>query len=221
MGSTPSKKRVIRSFPIKATVACRRTSSATRARPIAIPTLLITGMFSLMPSISTRGIESPLRATRPRRDAIMPTSFRSVARSLTKSYSSRLNSGLRFNISKNFFGSHGPNHAMRTTRNPSAPMSETFSAMYTFMPWMRAVTTIRVVVARMMPSRVRKLRSLFLRSESSAIRLASQKEAVGRNFPVLATEVYSARRLEGGVCSLNRRISVRFIAPKCLAAHSA
>ena len=46
------------------------------------------------------------------------------------------------------------------------------------MPWMRAVTAIRVVVARMIPSSVRKLRSLFLRSESRAIRVASQKEAL-------------------------------------------
>ena len=61
-------------------------------------------------------------------------------------------------------------------------MLETLSAMYRFMPWISAVTAISVVVARMIPSRVRKLRSLFLRSESTAIRAASQKEALGRNF---------------------------------------
>ena len=66
-------------------------------------------------------------------------------------------------------------------------MLETFSAMYRFMPWISAVTAIRVVVARMMPSRVRKLRSLFLRRESSAMRVASQKEALRRSFLELAT----------------------------------
>ena len=76
---------------------------------------------------------------------------------------------------------------MRTTRNPSAPMLETFSAMYRFMPWISAVTAISVVVARMMPSSVRKLRSLFLRSESSAIRVASQKDAENRYFRDVGT----------------------------------
>src|ERR1700690_1854277 len=60
------------------------------------------------------------------------------------------------------------------------------------MPWIRAVTAMRVVVARMMPSRVRKLRSLFLRNESSAIRVASQKEALGRNCRLSATRTYLA-----------------------------
>src|ERR1017187_10949041 len=50
------------------------------------------------------------------------------------------------------------------------------------MPWMSAVTAIRVVVARMMPRRVRKLRNLFLRKESRAMREASQKEALRRNL---------------------------------------
>ena len=61
-------------------------------------------------------------------------------------------------------------------------MFETLSAMYTFMPWMSAVTAISVVVARMMPSSVRKLRSLFLCNELKAMRVASQKEALGRNL---------------------------------------
>ena len=80
-----------------------------------------------------------------------------------------------------------PNQAMRTMRKPSEPMLETLSAMYRFMPWIRAVTAIRVVVARMMPSSVRKLRSLFLRRESRAMRAASQKEALRRNWRVLST----------------------------------
>ena len=67
-------------------------------------------------------------------------------------------------------------------------MLETFSAMYRFIPWISAVTAIRVVVARMMPSRVRKLRSLFLRSESSAMRAASQKKAAARKCRVGVTE---------------------------------
>src|ERR1051326_3077182 len=50
------------------------------------------------------------------------------------------------------------------------------------MPWIRAVTAIRVGVARMIPRRVRRLRSLFLRSESSAIRVDSQNEALNRNL---------------------------------------
>ena len=36
------------------------------------------------------------------------------------------------------------------------------------MPWIIDITAISVVVARMMPSRVRKLRSLLERSESAA-----------------------------------------------------
>jgi hypothetical protein len=52
--------------------------------------------------------------------------------------------------------------------------------MYKFMPCIKAVTEINVVVARMMPRSVRKLRSLFLFRESMAIRPASQKEALGR-----------------------------------------
>ena len=96
------------------------------------------------------------------RDAIMPMSFTSVARSLTNSYSSGLICGLRFCISMNFLGSNGPNQAMRTMRNPSAPMLETFSAIYRFMPWIRAVTAISVVVARMIPEQRQKAAQLVL-----------------------------------------------------------
>src|SRR6185312_13992249 len=46
---------------------------------------------------------------------------------------------------------------------------------------MNEVTATSVVVARMMPSSVKKLRSLFLLKESTAMRAASQKEALGRN----------------------------------------
>src|SRR5579884_1830171 len=56
------------------------------------------------------------------------------------------------------------------------------------MPWISAVTEINVVVARMMPSRVRKLRSLFLFKESMAIRPASQNEALGRYFRLADTD---------------------------------
>src|ERR1035441_6142933 len=57
---------------------------------------------------------------------------------------------------------------MRTMRNPSAPMFDTLSEMYRFIPWISAVTAISVVVARMMPSSVRKLRSLF-RSDAEPV----------------------------------------------------
>ena len=76
---------------------------------------------------------------------------------------------------------------MRTIRKPSAPMLETLSAMYRFMPWINAVTAISVVVARMIPSKVRKLRSLLVRRESTAMRVASQNEALRRSFLELAT----------------------------------
>ena len=72
-------------------------------------------------------------------------------------------------------------------RNPSAPMLDTLSEMYRFIPWISAVTAISVVVARMMPSSVRKLRSLFLCNELKAMRVASQKEALGRNLRVWLT----------------------------------
>src|SRR5271157_4820876 len=69
------------------------------------------------------------------------------------------------------------------------------------MPWMRAVTAIRVVVARMIPSNVRKLRSLFLRSESRAIRVASQKEALKRKWRGRGTVVLFGRRVGAAGCS--------------------
>src|SRR5579875_1962 len=47
---------------------------------------------------------------------------------------------------------------------------------------MSAVTEIKVVVARMIPRSVRKLRSLLLLSESIAIRPASQQEALRREL---------------------------------------
>src|ERR1700686_2183579 len=46
------------------------------------------------------------------------------------------------------------------------------------MPWIMDMTAIKVVVARMMPSSVRKLRSLLERSESAATAAASRKDAV-------------------------------------------
>ena len=47
------------------------------------------------------------------------------------------------------------------------------------MPCTKDVTAINVLVARMIPSSVRKLRNLLLRRESTAIPADSQKEAVG------------------------------------------
>ena len=52
---------------------------------------------------------------------------------------------------------------------------------------MSAVTAISVVVARIIPSSVRKLRSLFFCNELRAMRVASQKEALGRNLRVWLT----------------------------------
>jgi uncharacterized protein YeaO (DUF488 family) len=46
------------------------------------------------------------------------------------------------------------------------------------MPLMTAMTAIRVVVARMMPRSVRKLRSLLEWSDAAAPRTASQKDAL-------------------------------------------
>ena len=65
----------------------------------------------------------------------------------------------------------------RSTRNPSLPMEEAVSAMYTSMPWITAITAISVVVERIIPSSVRKLRSLLERSESKATEAASKKDA--------------------------------------------
>src|ERR1019366_9978211 len=56
-------------------------------------------------------------------------------------------------------------------------MLETFWAMYTSMPLITDMTAIRVVVARMMPSSVRKLRSLLPRRDWTAPITASQNEA--------------------------------------------
>ena len=74
-------------------------------------------------------------------------------------------------------GSRGPTKATRSTRNPSLPMVEAVVAMKTSIPWITAMTAISVVVDRMIPSSVRKLRSLLDRSESSATEAASRKEA--------------------------------------------
>ena len=49
--------------------------------------------------------------------------------------------------------------------------------MYTSIPLITLITAISVVVARMMPSRVRKLLSLLERSEAAAPAIASQKDA--------------------------------------------
>lgn len=46
------------------------------------------------------------------------------------------------------------------------------------MPWITDITAIRVVVARMIPSNVRKLRSLLERNESAATDAASRMDAV-------------------------------------------
>ena len=50
-------------------------------------------------------------------------------------------------------------------------------ATKTSIPWITDITAISVVVDRMMPSSVRKLRSLLARSESKATVAASKKEA--------------------------------------------
>src|SRR5713226_2813766 len=60
------------------------------------------------------------------------------------------------------------------------------------MPWIREVTPMSVVVARMIPRSVRKLRSLFLRSESRAMRVASQKALPGRRCSDRVTDVFQA-----------------------------
>jgi hypothetical protein len=57
-------------------------------------------------------------------------------------------------------------------------MSETLLAMYTSMPWITDITAIKVVVARMIPNNVKKLRSLLERKESAATAVASRKDAV-------------------------------------------
>jgi hypothetical protein len=49
--------------------------------------------------------------------------------------------------------------------------------MYTSIPWITDITEIRVVVDKMIPSSVRKLRSLLVRSESMATEAASKKDA--------------------------------------------
>ena len=65
----------------------------------------------------------------------------------------------------------------RSTRKPSLPMVEALLATYTSMPWIIAITAISVAVERMMPSSVRKLRSLLARSDSKATEAASKNEA--------------------------------------------
>src|SRR5579864_3619896 len=68
--------------------------------------------------------------------------------------------------------------AILTMRKPSAPMLVMLLAMYTSMPWMTDMTAMSVVVARIMPNRVRKLRSLLERKESAATDVASRNDAV-------------------------------------------
>src|SRR5260370_16255633 len=164
--------------------------------PTSAWTLLVAGMLSVGSCTYTPRTLLPLKETRALRLALMPMALSKVARSLTNSYSAGRSCGLRLFIAMNFLGSHGANHAMRTTRKPSEPMLETFSAIYRFIPWIKAVTAISVVVARIMPSSVRKLRSLFLRSESTAILVASQNDAERRNFRVSNTGLVE----EDGAC---------------------
>ena len=56
-------------------------------------------------------------------------------------------------------------------------MVEALVATTASIPWITAMTEISVVVDRIIPSSVRKLRSLLPRSESSATLAASKKEA--------------------------------------------
>ncbi len=56
-------------------------------------------------------------------------------------------------------------------------MLDAVSAIKTSIPWITAITAINVVVDRMIPSSVRKLRSLLARSESKATAADSKKEA--------------------------------------------
>ena len=108
----------------------------------------------------------------------IPISSTSLLFVRRKSYSSLESSGLRRCISMNFLGSHTPIIMMRRTLKPSAPMLDTFCATYTFMPSITDMTAISVVVARIIPSSVRKLRSLLPRRDSAAPLTASPKEAL-------------------------------------------
>ena len=56
-------------------------------------------------------------------------------------------------------------------------MLDAVSAMKTSMPWITEMTAMSVVVERMMPSSVRKLRILLDRRESNATEAASRKDA--------------------------------------------
>jgi len=56
-------------------------------------------------------------------------------------------------------------------------MVDALVATTTSIPWMTDMTQIRVVVDRIMPSSVRKLRSLLPRSESIATIAASKNDA--------------------------------------------
>jgi len=56
-------------------------------------------------------------------------------------------------------------------------MVDALVAIKMSMLWITAITAISVVVDRMIPSRVRKLRSLLPRKESRATAAASRKEA--------------------------------------------
>ena len=64
--------------------------------------------------------------------------------------------------------------------------------MYTSMPWITDITAISVVVERIIPSSVRKLRSLLERSESNATDAASKKDA-WEDFTERATLTYRIR----------------------------
>src|SRR5438874_13470569 len=65
-------------------------------------------------------------------------------------------------------------------------MVDAFCAMYTSMPEITLITAISVVVARMMPSSVRKLRSLLPRSECRAPFTASQNDAFDLIQPLIS-----------------------------------
>ena len=108
----------------------------------------------------------------------IPSSLTNVEELFRYSNSSGLSWGFFFCNSRNFLGSKFPMNAMRTMRNPSEPILDTLSAMYMSMPWMTDITAMSVVVARMIPKSVRKLRSLLPRKESAATEAASRNDAV-------------------------------------------
>src|ERR1017187_6957509 len=136
----------------------------------------MTAMLGVAPVRLTPSETSLPPYTLTLRTAVMPSSPVRLTWVRRNSNSSLFRFGFRRSISRNFLGSLWV-MKMRVTVYPLAPMLLMFSAITRFIPEITDITAMSVVVARMIPSSVKKLHSLLECSDWTAPVTASQNDA--------------------------------------------